>query len=92
MNLLVARLYMDMIKDFATRPIESFFKLGGFIELLLDFQALKGFFTKIRSVQALVPIEQAADSEESLEQEILEFYDSGQDEVEEKTRITHMKI
>ena len=53
MNLLVTRLYMGMINDFVTRAIESFFKLGGFIEFLLDFQALKGFFAKIKSARAL---------------------------------------
>ena len=86
MNLLVTRLYMDMINDFVTGAIEGFFnKLGEFIEFLLDFHALKGFFAKIRSVQALVPTEIVAEySEESLEQEVLEFYDPDQDEVEEE--------
>ena len=50
-----------------------------------EFSSFKGFFAKIRSVQALVPTEKVAEySEESLEQEVLEFYDSDQDEVEEK--------
>jgi hypothetical protein len=85
MNLFVMRLYLDFINEWATGLLEAFFdKLGAFQYAVTDLNSYRNIFNRLKSMGSMAPIDEAGELFEPSELEILENYDSDEDEVEEE--------
>lgn len=86
MNLFVMRLYLDFINDWVIGMLENCFaKAETMIEGITDVNSYRMLFTKIRTMQSIVPdFEDTDNYVEQEEKEIVEYYDSDLESVEEE--------
>lgn len=85
MNLFVMRLYLDFINDWFTGILEAFFdRLGALQYELTDIQSYVGIWSRLKNLGSMAPLEGDEEFFEPEEIEVLENYDSDEDEIIEE--------